>query len=327
MTTIATMTSESLSVPISAVIPVKNGEKFLGSFLPNLIQNLNVSDEIIIINDGSTDRTVSIISEWAERYKQIRLLNNANIGLISALNFGIKESSNNWIARFDVDDTYAENRIMKQREKISSESVAIFSDYEIMGSGKHSLGKIYSPVFPLACSISLISSQRTAHPSAMINKNAFEFVGGYRSQDFLVEDISLWLRLSRVGEIISVPENLLKYNLNRKSVSMQNRESMKKASRKVILEIGINPIHLKQINEQEIKFHLYDGLPNSQIRALLFIKDILRCQKLDSGFISGKSTVRLIKGVLEHPYKSGVSSIEILRGKLLRECFRRLPIN
>lgn len=327
MTIITTMMAESLSVPISAVIPIKNGERFLGSFLPNLIQNVHTSDEIIIVNDGSTDRTESIISEWARNYKQIRLLNNVNKGLISALNFGIKESSNNWIARFDVDDTYAENRIMKQRDKISSESVAIFSDYEIIGAGKYSLGKIYSPVFPLACSVSLISSQRTAHPSSLFNKDAFDFVGGYRSKDFLVEDISLWLRLSRVGEIISVPDILLKYNLNRKSVSMQNRESMKRASKKVISEIGINPTHLRQINDQEINFSLYDDLPNAQIRSLLFIKDILQCKKRSGDSISGKPTAGLLKEVLEHPYNSGVASIEIMRGKLLRECFRLLPIN
>lgn len=315
----------SKSVPISAVIPVKNGEKFLDNFLPQVINNLDDSDEIVIVNDSSTDRTESILKEWERRFDQIRVITNLESGLISALNLGIKESSHKWIARFDVDDNYPADRIEKQRMEISSKTVAIFSDYEVIGSAKANLGTIYSPVLPIACSLSLISSQRTAHPSSLFSRNAFEFVGGYRKQDFLIEDLSLWLRLSRVGNLVSVPQKLLNYSLNQNAVSMQNRSAMKKNSKQIISEIGINPVHLKQIENLEFCYSIYDGVPERQIRTLLFARDIFLNLSSSEKRESQKLKAALIKDFVHNPYVFGVATKEILHGKLLREFYRRLP--
>jgi glycosyltransferase involved in cell wall biosynthesis len=313
------------SVPISAVIPVKNGEKFLDNFLPQVIENLDVSDEIVIVNDRSTDRTESILKGWERRYEKIRVINNLDSGLISALNLGIKESSHDWIARFDVDDNYSANRIREQRMEISSKTVAIFSDYEVMGSAKLSLGTIYSPILPIACSLSLISSQRTAHPSSIFSKSAFEFVGGYRNQDFLIEDLSLWLRLSRVGNLVSVPQKLLKYSLNQNAVSMQNRLAMKRNSKQIISEIGINPVHLKQIEDLEFRNSIYNGIPEQQIRTLLFARDIFLNLTSRDKNKSRKLKAELIKDVIHNPFDYGVATKEILHGKILRDFYRRLP--
>jgi glycosyltransferase involved in cell wall biosynthesis len=321
------MESVKKSARISAVVPIKNGEKFLSKFLPQVIKNLDYSDEIVIVNDRSTDRTESIVKEWASKYLQIRLINNTESGLVSALNLGIRESSFDWIARFDVDDSYSDDRLKKQRELISSETVAIFSDYEIMGSGKFPLGTIHSPISPLACSLSLISSQRTAHPSSIFNKNAFKFVGGYRKGDFLVEDLSLWLRLSRIGDLVSIPQSLLKYNLNRNSVSMQNREEMKKNKKKVMSEIGISPDHLKQIENFEVSVSLYEGVPDPHIRTLLLAKEIILNLKESRKHISWRSRRSLTRELIRNPYRFGIATTEITGGKILRGFFRHLPKN
>jgi glycosyltransferase involved in cell wall biosynthesis len=316
---------DAKSIPITLLIPVKNGNHFLPSFMPQLLANVGPSDEVIFVNDGSTDKTESSVNKWKAKYPFIRLINNQGSGLISALNLGVKESTHEWIARFDVDDSYPDFRIEKQRQGISTKVVAIFSDYVISGAGKKNLGTIYSPVLPLACSISLASSERTAHPSSMFNKSAFLSIGGYRREDHLIEDLSLWLRLSRVGDLVSIPTPLLNYNLNRGSVSMMNRAQMIKKSNIILSEIGLNPVDLYKLENLSLDSSIYADVSKPYLRTLLFVRDIMRSQQISRNSNISRYTYRFLFETLREPFHYSSSAAEILHGKLLRDCFRRLP--
>ena len=202
------------SPSISVLLPVRNGVKYFQRAKLSLLQNCSNFDEIIIVDDKSEDGTTKLISEWEKLDSRVKMVKGGGRGLVSALNAGLNLATNDWIARVDIDDTYSANRLRLQRNLISDERVAIFSDYRIIDFDGKDLGVITSAVFPEAVSISLVSSQRTAHPSVLMRKQAVLAVGGYRSEDFPAEDLSLWLRLSRVGKLISSPSVLLNYQLN-----------------------------------------------------------------------------------------------------------------
>jgi len=204
---------------ISAVMPIKNGEKYLESSIQQLTRTLGVNDEIIVVNDASSDKTESMLRKWALIDQRVMVINNPNPGLTNALNLGIKEASHSWIARFDVDDKYALDRINLQRGSISPAVGLIFSDYDTYSPAGENLGTIPSALFASPTALSLISSQRTAHPSALFLKNAFNDAGGYKAEDFPAEDLSLWLRMIKVAEVVSVPKTLLHYLVAPNSVS------------------------------------------------------------------------------------------------------------
>ncbi len=208
----STKSSNSIAtIPVTALLPVKNGMKYISRARRQVASTCRDKDEIIIVDDNSTDGTFAELERWASQDHRVRILKNPGDGLVSALNLGIRESTNKWIARFDVDDTYNFERIQKQSNMVQPNVVAVFSDYEVLRPSGKSLGVIPSPVDSDAVDVSLVSSRRTPHPSVLFLKDAVISVGGYLPQDFPAEDLSLWLRLSREGLLKSIPEVLLGY--------------------------------------------------------------------------------------------------------------------
>jgi len=260
---------------ISAVIPARDATKFLESIETAVTTNLRGGDEIVLVNDDSSIEQKKMLSAWAEREPRLRIIQGKELGLISALNLGISESSNNWIARFDVDDLYPVDRIEKQRALISEKAVAIFSDYSFRSANGDFLGRMPSAVYSDAVSISLINGRRTPHPAALFNKSAYLAAGKYREEDFLVEDLSLWLRLSRLGEFVSVPENLLNYTLHGNSITLSNREAMAKNRKSLLQNISIHQESISRMDSSiDEVLEGYDKLKFGKLRTLLLLGEI-----------------------------------------------------
>lgn len=186
----------------------------------------NTNDEIVIVNDGSNDGTVEFLSLWSKDNPALKIVNNKISGLVNALNLGILECSNQWIARFDVDDTYSIQRLDLQAESIQGDIAAIFSDYTIATKNGVTVSKVRSAIFSEATRISLVKNRRTPHPGVIFNKAAVQSVGGYILDDFPCEDLSLWLRLSKNSPVGTVPIDLIKYRINPGSVSSTQRTKM-----------------------------------------------------------------------------------------------------
>jgi glycosyltransferase involved in cell wall biosynthesis len=260
---------------ISALLPVKNGEIYLDALLPSILSMLSPDDELVIINDGSSDQTKSIIERFRESDARINLINTPGIGLVNALNLGVKSAIHQWIARFDVDDQYPKDRLDEERKLLSNEVSVIFSDYQFISKQGANLGSVYSAVFPLPAVLSLFSSQRTAHPSALINRELLIQCGGYLEQDYPVEDLALWLRLSEYGQIISVPKTLLLYRLSSSSISGQSRQAQLRKKGELIVKYGLWSSWQKQCIESfdETLFR-YKSMPNAPERILLHLRDL-----------------------------------------------------
>jgi glycosyltransferase involved in cell wall biosynthesis len=309
---------------VSGLLAVRNGERYLNNFILHIIPNLDDLDEFIVINDGSSDNTHNLLLDWSTRFTKIKYFNLPATGLVNALNFGVTQANSEWIARFDVDDFYAPNRIQSQRAMLSDNVVAVFSDYKFWAAGKGELGVVSSPVVGVATAISLISSQRTAHPSVIFRKSTFNQVGGYFKEHFPAEDLSLWLRLSHCGEIVSVPEILLEYQLTVGSISSNQYAISKEKSRELILEYGIpNFKILDLLRNLEGIFKQYDEFSFSNERKLLLILDIFRIWRL--GFVNNQNMFSHSFLILKQLLKIGTikSIIKLLVFKRRRYIFRK----
>ncbi len=91
-------------IDLTIAVPVYNVEKYLRRCLDSLVGQDYESREILIVNDGSTDNSLSICREYAEKYEYIRLINQENKGLAAVRNICIKEARGAYISFIDSDD-------------------------------------------------------------------------------------------------------------------------------------------------------------------------------------------------------------------------------
>lgn len=100
---------------ISVVIPMYNSQETILKALESVINQsrYDLIDEIIVVDDGSTDDSFVIVSKFKEERKceKIKLLHQKNQGASSARNLGIKSASHNFIALLDADDVWLDNKI------------------------------------------------------------------------------------------------------------------------------------------------------------------------------------------------------------------------
>jgi glycosyltransferase involved in cell wall biosynthesis len=277
---------------ISVLMSVRNGAQFLPNSIKDIESNVLEDDEILVINDGSSDGTQELLTSWSQINSQVRIITTEAVGFVNALNLGIKEASNNWIARFDVDDRYPSNRLSVQRALISDDIAAIFCDYSFWSESKETLGAIPGAISARATAVSLISSQRTPHPGVIFSKLAVTLAGGYREEDFPAEDISLWLRMAKIGELITTPQILLDYRISQTSISGSNRILSISKKKKLIEEIGIDKKSVEYClkNWREI-FREYDRVTMNAERKVLFYRDLRDCLRNQNLEISYKHEI------------------------------------
>lgn len=91
------------NILVSIIVPVYNGEKYLPVCIESILSQTVSNFELIIINDGSVDKTLAICEEYKFRDKRIRIINKSNEGVSIARNYGIKQSKGSLICFIDAD--------------------------------------------------------------------------------------------------------------------------------------------------------------------------------------------------------------------------------
>lgn len=107
-------------VKISIVVPIYNTEMYLRECLDSVLKQNFIEYEIICINDGSTDGSLGILSEYQTRDARIKVITTENRGLSAARNTGVENAQGEYICYLDSDDMLAEDalsRIWKEIEK------------------------------------------------------------------------------------------------------------------------------------------------------------------------------------------------------------------
>lgn len=107
------LTGETKTPAVSVVIPIYNVEKFLRGCLNSLAAQTMRDFEVIMVNDGSTDGSLSIMREFCEKYPWFHLIDKENGGVSSARNAGVQAASGEYIAFLDSDDTIAPHYLHK----------------------------------------------------------------------------------------------------------------------------------------------------------------------------------------------------------------------
>ena len=176
-----------------------------------------------------------------------------------------------------------------------------------------------------AVAVSLISSQRTAHSSILFNKESVLDVGGYQQGDFPAEDLSLWLRMSRVGKLISIPKVLLHYRLSAGSVTGTKREASILKKNSLIQSIGINPLNVEKVSAKlEQIFEVYKSEIFSNEREILLVRDLIMI--LRTNRLSEKSRKKIRSQLVAYGAKN-LTSISKMKSMIMLQKEKKLRDN
>lgn len=113
------------------IVPVYNTEKYLSECLDSLINQTYEDIEIICINDGSTDGSLGILNEYAQKDSRIKIINQANQGVSVARNTGIENAKGDYILFVDSDDWLELNTCEKFNDVLFSDIDMLFYNYKI----------------------------------------------------------------------------------------------------------------------------------------------------------------------------------------------------
>ncbi len=131
---------------VSIVLTTYNGQTFLGQQLDSLFQQTYPEIEIIAVDDGSRDHTVSILQEYAARHPNMKVfVNETNLGFIKNFEKGCRLSSGNWIALCDQDDYWSPEKIEKMVGQIGDHPM-IYHDSRLCGEDLQDLGRNISDI-------------------------------------------------------------------------------------------------------------------------------------------------------------------------------------
>jgi glycosyltransferase involved in cell wall biosynthesis len=131
---------------VSIVLTTYNGQTFLGQQLDSLFQQTYPEIEIIAVDDGSGDHTVSILREYAARHPNMKVfVNETNLGFIKNFEKGCRLSSGNWIALCDQDDYWRPEKIEKMVGQIGDHPM-IYCDSRVCDQDLRDTGKSISDI-------------------------------------------------------------------------------------------------------------------------------------------------------------------------------------
>lgn len=193
---------------ISVIIPTFNRARTLPRALDSVLQQRRAADQIIVVDDGSTDATAELLSR---HYPQIERLRQNNRGVSSARNTGIQAATGDWIALLDSDDAWLPDKLAQQMaclqhnpdtRLIHSDEIWIRNGVRVNPHRKHKKygGWIFRHCLPL-CAIS---------PSAaMIRRDLFDDIGWFDETLPACEDYDFWLRVCAREPVTFIDSHLI----------------------------------------------------------------------------------------------------------------------
>ena len=205
---------------VSVIVPVYNMEKYLAETLDSVLQSAYRPFEIVIMDDGSTDRSYQIAEEYAQRHPNIHCYIQKNAGVSKARNNAISKTSGKYILPVDSDDLISPTLIGDAVEVLenNSEVKVVVPSAEFFGDRK---GAWRLPAF----SIHTLARKNMIPISAMYAKSDWVRVGGYCETIIAREDWDFWISvLKNGGEVVRLPKVGLYYRVQAQSKRIRDRK-------------------------------------------------------------------------------------------------------
>jgi len=204
---------------VSVILPCFNVAETLDEALESLVQQTLVDFDIVAVDDGSTDSTLEILENWAEKDNRIKVISSQHQGVIGAANLGLSKCNAPYIARMDADDRAHPDRLAAQLTYFENNPgtavvgslVRAFSEDGVREGYRLYVQWLNSLVTNKEIRREMFVESPIANPSMMIRKSWMDKMGGYQDHGW-PEDYDLLLRLYTAGAVFAkVPRVLLEW--------------------------------------------------------------------------------------------------------------------
>jgi len=250
---------------IAAIVPLYNGARFIRATLLSIIGQTRKPDEIIVVDDGSTDDGGEVVRQFsAEQSVAITLLHKPNGGQSSARNLGVAHAGSELLAFLDQDDTWYPDHLEQLEQPF------------LRGIAHRELGWVYSDLDEVdrdgrMITRSLLSTMEVKHPkrslseclagdmfvlpsASLISRKAFNEIGGFDERLLGYEDDDLFVRLFQAGYWnLFIPHSLTRWRIHTASSSYTLRMARSRM------------IYTRK---------LFDIYPNDHKRGRYFVRDV-----------------------------------------------------
>lgn len=219
---------------VSVIMAVFNGELYLKSAIESILNQTYHNFEFIIINDGSSDSSDTIIKSYDDN--RIRYIKEQeNKGLVNALNKSLQLATGEFIARMDADDIALPNRLQQQVDfLIVNKNVELVGTCYEKITDSISMGNRKQQSDFRKLKFRLFFGNNIAHPTVMFRRKLVDNGDYYYRLDYPVaQDYELWTRLAIKYNLDNLPVVLLKYRVHSNQVthhkSILQKENFRKA--------------------------------------------------------------------------------------------------
>lgn len=195
---------------VSIIIPVFNGANYLEAAIESAIAQTYKNLEIIIIDDGSTDRgaTEAIARSFGDA---VRYFKKENGGVSSALNFGISSMTGKYFSWLSHDDIYYPEKIQHQIEYIQTNSsvMVLATGLDVINSDGQITSSYTSGEYLVIENGRDVMDNWVYGCSLLINREVFDFVGLFNERNRTLQDLEMWLKIVHAGHKITMMPNIL----------------------------------------------------------------------------------------------------------------------
>jgi GT2 family glycosyltransferase len=212
---------------IAVIIPVYNGSAYLAQAIQSALNQTLPADEIIVVDDGSTDETLAI----AGSFPFVKVHSQENAGVARSRNRGVELSSSKWIAFLDHDDIWEPRKLEQQMKAIHDTpgvQVCLTGRRNLTQVGNTSKFVLGLPdLLPPPNQIDRLLYRwlRFVPSCVMLQRSLFERVGGFDPTLRYSEDWDMWLRIEQAGAVfVCCGEPLLQYRIHSHNTSNNSWE-------------------------------------------------------------------------------------------------------
>lgn len=199
---------------ITVIIPAYNGANSIKKAISSVLFQSYEHFELLIINDGSSDNTESIVLDFMEHDKRIKYFRNEhNLGVQKTRNIALGIAQGEYIAEIDQDDEWLDPDKLKKQVKFLEEN----NDYVLVGTGVIvtdesgvEIARYLMPETDAEIRAKILRANPFIHSSVLYRTKAIKDIGGYTVEK-MSEDHDLWLRIGRLGKFKNLQEFSVKY--------------------------------------------------------------------------------------------------------------------
>ena len=323
-----------MSSPLVSVnMPVHNGERFIKDAIQSILDQTLVDFELIIVNDGSTDNTVSIIEGFKD--SRIRIINNSKkTGLAHVRNKAILESKGNYIALLDSDDIAYPDRFKLQVDFLDKNPFhcLVCGWTDIIDANGNITGQEYFNYSDNEIAAALFFHNCISQSSVMLRKSMLPSIFPYDPAFPPAEDYHLWVRMAKSYPMHIIKEPLIKYRIHNKNTSAIKQEQDFRPEYAILAlqceNLGLVGLLYDELGLQlALVFNCYSNDRDFLIKLNTFYQKVIKANRQSKIYLP-KLFESMIKKYMRRPLQSyfvrkqyGMRELKDLYGSLIKASY------